>query len=46
MLFRGYVDGLLRREVPYEELGLRRARSTTPPAWDQRSRETIGPEPA
>jgi len=46
MLCRGYVDGLLRRDVPYEEFGLRRARSTTTVAWDQRSRETIGPEPA
>jgi GT2 family glycosyltransferase len=46
MLCRGYVDGLLRRDVPYEEFGLRRARSTETVAWDQRSRETIGTEPA
>ena len=46
MLCRGYVAGLLRRDVPYEEFGLRRARSTTTVAWDQSSRETIKPEPA
>ena len=46
MLFRGYVDGLLRREVPYEEFGLRRVRSTATPAWEQSSPGTIGTEPA
>ncbi len=46
MLCRGYVDGLLRRDVPYEEFGLRPARSATRAAWDERSGETIGHEPA
>ncbi len=45
MLCRGYIDGLLRRDVPYEEFGLRRARSATA-AWDAGSPEAVGPEPA
>ncbi len=45
MLCRGYIDGLLRRDVPYEEFGLRRARSTMP-AWDESAPEAVGPEPA
>lgn len=46
MLCRGYVDGVLRRDVPYVEFGLRRAPSTTSAAWDPPSRESIGHEPA
>lgn len=46
MLCRGYVDGLLRRDVPYEEFGLRPARSATRAGWDDGSRKTIGHEPA
>jgi GT2 family glycosyltransferase len=45
MLCRGYVDGLLRRDVPYEEFGLRPAGSATAAAW-KRSGETVGHEPA
>lgn len=45
MLCRGYVDGLLRRDVPYEAFGLRAARPATPAGWEG-SPETIGTEPA
>jgi hypothetical protein len=44
MMCRGYVDGLLRRDVPYEEFGLRPRSATV--TWDRGSRETIGHEPA
>jgi GT2 family glycosyltransferase len=45
MLCRGFVDGILRRDVPYEAFELRPARVAAPAAWDE-ARETIGTEPA
>jgi hypothetical protein len=45
MLCRGFVDGILRRDVPYEEFGLRPPRSAAEAAW-KRSGETVGHEPA